>query len=230
MSLRHRVSQAAVAGAVALVLATPSCVAAPDDHLSQPRDPHPREVTDLFACDRVYEWRDQSYAYAKMEASLCITDEGGVRARVFSTAEAAIVALDDEIGVLPANTEIAIGEKLYVTASEHDLGRIIDTYPHLKQIGRAELGTFEETVRDERDVCVGMLAAYFESAVDGDHATLRGYAEVYPDAARAAANSAKSIESNMLDRQRLTELRSDDPFAYDVWLSERVSPLKPLCA
>ncbi|MFJ4160595.1 hypothetical protein [Microbacterium testaceum] len=187
-------------------------------------------MTALFACDKTYEWRDQSYAFAKMEGSLCITEKSGIRARAFLTAEAALVALDDEMALLPSDTEIAIGEKMYVAASGENLKRVINAYPHLDTITRAETDTSHGTTRDERDVCVGMLAAHFDSAVGGDATMLQGYAEVYPHAARAAASSARSIETNASDRERLAQLRSDDPFAYDVWLSDRVSPLKPLCA
>jgi len=190
-------------------------------------------VTDLFACDQMYQWRDQSYAFAKMDAHMCITHESSVRARAFPTAEAAIVALDDENPLLPLDAEVAIGEKMYVAGSGRDLEKVINAYPHLKRISRDELGTSEGTARDERDVCVGMIAAHFDSALhgdEGDPATLQGYEDVYPEASRAAARSAKPIGTDMLARQRLTQLRSDDPFAYDVWLSERVSPLKPLCA
>lgn len=232
MTSSHR-ARLAVAGTIALVLGTAGCDAGlPDAHSSRD-DPGPSDVSALFTCDRLYKWRDQSYAFAEMQASLCITTESAIRARSFSSPESALVALNDEIGVLPDNAEIAVAEKMYVAAPAKEMTHIIAAYPQLQRVSRDDVLTSDTPPRDERDVCVGMLAAHFETAVDGDDgdlSSLSGYADLYPDAVRAASTSAKVIEAAPSERERLAQLRRDDPFAYDVWLSEQVSPLKSLCA
>lgn len=169
-----------------------------------------------------------------MQSSLCVLESDAIRVRAFASPEAALAGLIDEHEILPESASIAVGDAIYVAASPTSMRRILETFPQLRPIDRKDVNSGLPMPRDERDVCVGMIAAHFDAAIDGgeqsDDSTLSGYGDIYPEAVRGASDSAEVVRADEARRQLLNQLRSDDPFAYDVWLSEQVSPLKQLCA
>jgi len=146
-----------------------------------------------------------------------------------------MLGLSDEIAILPVGTTVLAGDSWFVIAPHGVVDKIRAEFPELKPVSGDAMRALLESppMGDRADFCVGMIASFIEFTLTDDvgqkEQVFKGLTEEFPAAAQAARLSAETLADDEAGDDSIVINRRRDPFAFDVLLSEIVSPLKTHC-